>query len=79
MIEVKCDRNSCKIKEMYGTEKEVITDIVMASLTLFELAFQTYHTSKKNQKATLKVLKEGFVDTFLKEQDLGKNLKKIAL
>lgn len=52
---------------MYGTEKEVITDIVMASLTLFELAFQTYHTSKKNQKATLKVLKEGFVDTFLKE------------
>ncbi len=67
MIDVKCDRNSCEIREMYGTEKEVITDIVTASLTLLELAFQTYHTSKKNQKATLKVLKEEFANTFLKE------------
>ena len=66
MIDIKANSKGCLIREMTGSETEILADIITASLTMLEEAFRICNTKKKNLKTILKIFKEEFEDEFLK-------------
>lgn len=66
MIDIKANSKGCLIREMTGSETEILADIITASLTMLEEAFRICNTKKKNRKTILKIFKEEFEDEFLK-------------
>ncbi len=67
MIDIKADSKNCLIREITGSEIEILTDIIAASTTLLDMLFQQANTSKKNKKMAIKIFTKELIDEFLKE------------